>query len=89
MPDPTRVSSVAGRQRVRVWRRGKVNPRAPHRVVRYVFELASQFHSYYKAERVLTEDPVETAAKLALFLALKGTFANALRLIGVEAPERM
>jgi len=62
---------------------------APHRVVRYVYELASQFHSYYKAERVLTENEAETRAKLALLLALKVTFANALRLIGVEAPERM
>lgn len=61
----------------------------PHRVVRYVYELASQFHSFYKAERVLTEDEQETQAKLALFSALKHTFANALRLIGVEAPERM
>jgi len=62
---------------------------APHRIVRYVFELASQFHSFYKAERVLTEDETETRAKLALFLALKHTFVNALRLIGVHAPERM
>jgi len=62
---------------------------APHRVVRYVFELASQFHSFYKAERVLTEDETETQAKLALFLALKATFVNALRLVGVHAPDRM
>ncbi|MCI3926818.1 arginine--tRNA ligase [Paenibacillus sp. TRM 82003] len=62
---------------------------APHRVVRYVFELASQFHSYYKAERVLTDDAAASLAKLALFRALQHTFANALRLIGVEAPERM
>jgi arginyl-tRNA synthetase len=62
---------------------------APHRVVRYVFELASQFHSFYKAERVLTDDETETAAKLALFLALKHTLANALRLIGVHSPDRM
>lgn len=62
---------------------------APHRIVRYVFELASQFHSYYKAERVLTDDAAASRAKLALFQALRHTFANALRLIGVEAPERM
>jgi len=62
---------------------------APHRIVRYVYELASQFHSYYKAERVLTDDETETRAKLALFQALKTTFVNALRLIGVHAPERM
>lgn len=62
---------------------------SPHRIVRYVYELASLFHSYYKAERVLTEDEAETRAKLALFLALRHAFANALRLIGVHAPERM
>ncbi|WP_274363954.1 arginine--tRNA ligase [Paenibacillus thermotolerans] len=62
---------------------------APHKIVRYAYELASDFHSYYKAERILTDDPKETQAKLSLLLALRHTIANALRLIGVSAPERM
>ncbi|AWB42881.1 arginine--tRNA ligase [Paenibacillus sp. CAA11] len=62
---------------------------APHRLVRYVYELASLFHSYYKAERVITEDAEQTAARLALLGAVRTTLANVLKLIGVEAPERM
>ncbi|MFX3634670.1 MAG: arginine--tRNA ligase [Candidatus Pristimantibacillus sp.] len=62
---------------------------APHRIVRYVYELASQFHSYYKAERVITEDADQTQARLALLGAVRIVIANALRLVGVSAPERM
>ncbi|MBT2292279.1 arginine--tRNA ligase [Paenibacillus albidus] len=62
---------------------------APHRLVRYVYDLASQFHSYYKAERVITEDPAQTLARLALLGATRTTIANVLRLIAVSAPDRM
>jgi len=62
---------------------------APHRVIRYVYELASQFHSYYRAERVMTEDPEQTQARLALLAATRIVIANVLRLVGVTAPERM
>lgn len=61
----------------------------PHRLIRYVFELASMFHSYYKAERVITEDRKLTLARLALLGAVRIVVANVLRLIGVSAPERM
>ncbi|HEY4390657.1 MAG TPA: arginine--tRNA ligase [Paenibacillus sp.] len=62
---------------------------APHRLIRYVYELAAQLHSYYRAERVITEDSEQTAARLALLGAVRTTLANVLRLIGVSAPERM
>ncbi|WP_028609478.1 arginine--tRNA ligase [Paenibacillus harenae] len=62
---------------------------APHRLIRYVYELASQFHSYYRAERVITEDAEQTQARLALLGAVKLSIANVLRLVGVSAPERM
>ncbi|WP_019639940.1 arginine--tRNA ligase [Paenibacillus fonticola] len=62
---------------------------APHRLVRYVYELAALFHSYYKAERVITEDAAQTAARLALLSAVRTVLANVLKLIGVSAPERM
>ncbi|AJY74997.1 arginine--tRNA ligase [Paenibacillus beijingensis] len=62
---------------------------APHRIVRYVYELASNFHSYYRAERVITEDGEQTQARLALLGAVRTVLANVLRLIGVSAPERM
>jgi arginyl-tRNA synthetase len=62
---------------------------APHRVVRYVHELASLLHSFYNAERVITEDEGLTHARLGLMRAVQITLVNALRLIGVSAPERM
>lgn len=62
---------------------------APHRMVRYVYELASLFHSYYKAERVITEDLPLTQARLALLLSVRIVLSNVLRLIGVTAPEKM
>ncbi|WP_054025899.1 arginine--tRNA ligase [Bacillus sp. FJAT-28004] len=62
---------------------------APHRLIRYVYELASQFHSYYRAERVITEDVEQSQARLALLGAVRIAIANVLRLVGVSAPERM
>lgn len=62
---------------------------APHRLIRYVYELASQFHSYYRAERVLTEDAELSQARLALLAALRVVIRNVLRLVGVSAPDSM
>ncbi|REE57406.1 arginyl-tRNA synthetase [Paenibacillus taihuensis] len=62
---------------------------APHRLIRYVYELASLFHSYYRADRVITEDAVQTQARFALLAATRTAIANVLRLVGVSAPERM
>ncbi len=63
--------------------------RAPHRIVRYVYELASMFHSYYRAERVIGADEKEMQARFALLAAIRTVIHNALRLIGVSAPDKM
>lgn len=64
--------------------------RTPHRITQYVFDLASLLHSYYNAEKVLEpSEPAKTKARLALMQAVRTTIANALRLIGVSAPESM
>jgi len=62
---------------------------APHRLVRYVYDLAALFHSYYKAERVITEDSAQTLARLALLGATRTAIANVLRLIAVTSPDKM
>lgn len=62
---------------------------APHRLVRYVYELASLLHSYYRAERVITEDMEQSLARLALLGAVRTAIKNVLTLIGVSAPDRM
>ena len=64
--------------------------RMPHRITNYIFELASTFHSFYNAEKVLNMEQVEkTKARLALIKAVQITLKNALALIGVSAPEKM
>ncbi|MBS4218860.1 arginine--tRNA ligase [Bacillus sp. FJAT-49711] len=64
--------------------------RIPHRITHYVYELASSFHSFYNAEKVLNEENVEeTKARLALVKAVQITLKNALALVGVSAPEKM
>jgi len=62
---------------------------APHRMVRYVYELSSMLHSYYKAERVITEDVMQSQARLALLGAVRVVIVNVLKMIGVTAPEKM
>jgi arginyl-tRNA synthetase len=64
--------------------------RVPHRITNYIYELASAFHSFYNADKVLdSEQPERTKARLALIKAVKITLRNALALIGVSAPEKM
>lgn len=64
--------------------------RTPHRIANFIQELAAAFHSFYNAEKVLNADNKElTEARLALITAVKTTLANALKLIGVSAPEKM
>ncbi|HSI67769.1 MAG TPA: arginine--tRNA ligase [Planococcus sp. (in: firmicutes)] len=64
--------------------------RAPHRVTTYIQDLAAQFHSFYNANKVLDASNEDlTRARLALITAVKATLANALKTVGVNAPEKM
>lgn len=64
--------------------------RVPHRITNYILELASAFHSFYNADKVLDSDNLDrTKARLALVKSVQITLKNALALIGVSAPEKM
>jgi len=67
--------------------------RAPHRLARYLEELAGTYHRFYDACRVLPQGDEEptplTGARLLLVEATKVVLANGLRMLGVAAPERM
>lgn len=64
--------------------------RMPHRITNYIYELASTFHSFYNAEKVLDLENLDrTKARLALIKSVQITMKNALSLIGVSAPEKM
>ncbi|MEI6364197.1 MAG: arginine--tRNA ligase [Actinomycetes bacterium] len=65
----------------------------PHRVARYLEELAGTYHRFYDACRVLPhgdEDVTDLVrARLHLCAATRVVVANGLTLLGVSAPERM
>jgi arginyl-tRNA synthetase len=62
---------------------------APHDVTFYLRELASQYHSYYDAERILVDDEAVKLARLALVAATAQVLANGLAVLGVSAPRKM
>ena len=67
--------------------------REPHRIARYLEELAGTYHGFYNDCRVLPMgDEQLTAlhiARLLLCTATKQVISNGLELLGVSAPERM
>jgi arginyl-tRNA synthetase len=67
--------------------------REPHRVARYLEEVASAYHKFYDAVRVLPmgdEEPdATTNARLQLCSASRQVLANGLGILGISAPERM
>jgi arginyl-tRNA synthetase len=67
--------------------------REPHRVARYLEQLASAYHKFYDACRVLPMGDEEVTdlhrARLGLCVAARQVLANGLGLLGVSAPERM
>ncbi|MEY4755418.1 MAG: hypothetical protein RJA34_316 [Pseudomonadota bacterium] len=62
---------------------------APHDVTFYLRELASSYHSYYDAERILVDDEVVKKARLALVAAVAQVLHNGLAVLGVSAPQKM
>ena len=67
--------------------------REPHRVCRYLEDLAGDYHRFYDSCRVLPlgdEAPNDLhGARLALCAATRQVIANGLGILGVSAPERM
>lgn len=65
----------------------------PHRVARYLEELAGTFHRFYDACRVLPRGDEQVTdlhrGRLWLVEATRVVLANGLGLLGVDAPERM
>ena len=67
--------------------------REPHRIARYLEELAGLYHRWYDNCRVIPQgdDPIESVHRTRLWLndAAGQVFRNGLDLLGVSAPERM
>jgi len=63
--------------------------RAPHAMVHYLRELATDFHAYYNAHQFLVDDAELRDARLLLILGMRQIVRNGLGLLGVSAPEAM
>jgi arginyl-tRNA synthetase len=63
--------------------------RAPQHVVHYLRDLASDFHTYYKAHRFIDTESSLRDARLYLISATRIVIANGLTILGVSAPEAM
>ena len=67
--------------------------REPHRVCRYLEDLAGDYHRFYDSHRVLPQGDESAGdvhrARLALCAATRQVIANGLDILGVSAPERM
>jgi arginyl-tRNA synthetase len=63
--------------------------RSPHRVVQYLYQLATLFHSFYNSEPIIQTDQLRSQERLALVKATQIVLQDGLALIGVSAPTSM
>ena len=63
--------------------------RAPYLITKYLQELGAIFHQFYTNSRIIVDDKELMNARLSLVEASIIVLENALKLIGVSAPERM
>jgi arginyl-tRNA synthetase len=62
---------------------------AAHRIAFFAYDLASDFHAFYNAHRVLGVEDAVSKARLCLVEATRVALTNALGILRVKAPERM
>jgi arginyl-tRNA synthetase len=63
--------------------------RAPHVLVHYLRELATDFHAYYNAHQFLVADEALRDARVLLISGTRQLICNGLGMLGVSAPEAM
>jgi len=61
----------------------------PHRLTFYLQDLAGLLHNYYFKYRIMSDDRARSGVKLFLMKQVKSVIQSALKILGVNAPERM
>ncbi len=61
----------------------------PARITHFVIELATLFHKFYNAQRVIADDEGLMQARLYLCVAVRDTIKNILTMLKISAPESM
>ena len=60
-----------------------------HPLCFYLRDLSSKFHSFYNAEKIISDDRDYSDAKIALSIAIKEIINNGLNILGIGCPEKM
>ncbi len=63
--------------------------REPHRIPTYLKELSAEFHGYYHANKVVSDDQNLSLSRLSVLEAVRIVIRNGLQLLSVSAPEAM
>lgn len=61
----------------------------PHKISKYLYDLAREMNRYYEKTRVSDAPEIEKSARLTLLKKVSKTFENSLDLLGIEIPEKM
>lgn len=61
----------------------------PSVITRHIVDIAQAFNRFYQSERIITDKENEMLTKLALVESAKTAIKSGLKLLGIEAPERM
>ena len=61
----------------------------PHKISKYLYDLAREMNRYYEKTRVSDAPEIEKSARLTLLKKVSKTFENGLELLGIEIPEKM
>ena len=61
----------------------------PAKITHYVIELATLFHKFYNANRVIVDDEGLMMARFYLCKAVRDTIKNILTMLKITAPEEM
>ena len=63
--------------------------REPHQLTNFLRELATAFHGYYNAHKILVDDESLRSARISLVTAIQQVIANGLGILGINAPREM
>ncbi|MEQ9058345.1 MAG: arginine--tRNA ligase [Gammaproteobacteria bacterium] len=63
--------------------------REPHQLTQYLRDLATEFHAYYNAHKLLVDEQPLREARLRLVMATRQVLGNGLAVLGIAAPTEM
>lgn len=61
----------------------------PAKITHFATELATKFHRFYNAQRVMVEDDALMQARIFLCICVRNTMKNVLSMLKINAPESM